>query len=483
MIVSTRSAGVSAPPQAHPLTTALAGFVAATRFEDLPPEAIHGTKRLILDTLGCAYGATRTESGRLAVRHVQRLGGHPRATVLGSPGRTSATNAAYANGRMANVLDADDTFPTGTHFASTAVFAALALAEEERRSGRDLIRAVAVGFDLAARVGSWMGAPVKVEDGRVTGYRTLSGPSATMTWAAVGSSAAVAGLDAAQAANAFGIAGANTPLPSIGKWAEQVRLPMHKYADAGWCAQAGLNATMLAEAGSTGFAGVLDGDTGFWRFFGAEEHDDQVLLHGLGANWQILNTTYKPWPSCRWTHYPLTAFLRLKREHGLTPERIESVIVRANPFALSPRFKVCQPDTPVNAQFSHAHVMAMGAFGIPPGPLWYAEQTLGDPAIAAFRERVSVEPEPRAADLARWIEEGQFRRIPASVEVHTPAGVLTASAEMAWGDPWSEETYFTDEALRAKFRDMLSDDGRADQVIELIDNLEEVDDLGGLCVL
>jgi hypothetical protein len=54
---------------------------------------------------------------------------------------------------------------------------------------------------------------------------------------------------------------------------------------------------------------------------------------------------------------------------------------------------------------------------------------------------------------------------------------------MAWGDPWSEETYFTDEALRAKFRAMLSDDGRADQVIELIDNLEEVDDLGGLCVL
>lgn len=468
---------------AAPLTEAMAEFVAATRFEDLPSEVVREAKRLILDTLGCAYGAVNTESGRLAVGHIQRLGGRPCATVLGNSERTSATNAAYANGRMANVLDADDTFPTGTHFASTTVFAALALAEEQRRSGRDLIRAVAVGFDVGARIGSWMGAPIKIENGSVTGYRTLAGPSATMTWAAVGSSAAVAGLDAGRVAHAFGLAGANTPVPSIGKWSEQIQLPMHKYADAGWCAQAGLHATMLAEVGSTGFAAVLDGETGFWRFFGAEEHDDEVLLRGLGTDWQILNTTYKPWPSCRWTQYPLTAFLNLKDEHGLTPERIRGVTVRANPFAQSPRFKIRQPATAVNAQFSHAHVIAMGAFGVPAGPEWYSEQTLRDPAIAAFRERVSVELEPRAADLAQWIEAGQFRRIPASVQVQTDSGTLTASAEMAWGDPWSAETYFTDDALRAKFRRMLADDTRAERVVGFVEDLESVDDLGAARIL
>ncbi len=466
-------------------TRRLADFVAVSRYEDLPPLVVREAKRLLLDTIGCAIGATETESGRIALEYARLVGGHDDATVAGTGERTSAPTAAYANGRLANVLDADDTFPSGSHFGCSTVFSALALGEQQHRSGRDLLTAIAVGFDVGARLGSALGLPILVQDGKVVGYRQLYGVATTMTWAAAGAAASIAGLDPATAGEAFGIAGANTPIPAHAKWSASVRLPMHKYADGGWCAQIGVTASLLAGLGSTGYSDILDGDPSLFRFVGCETCDFEALTGGLGERWQLLQTTYKPWPSCRWTHYPLTAFSRLRDEHHLRPEEIDHVVVRANPMAQSARFKNAQPVREIDAEFSHAHAIAMGAFEIPAGPLWYAPETLSAPHIVAFRERVSVELEPSAANLAQWMEGGQFRRIPGGVDVHARGQVFSSTVELAWGDPWSPETEFTDEALRAKLarmvagRDPSSTDRvrHADEIVEAVDRLEEIDDL------
>jgi 2-methylcitrate dehydratase PrpD len=227
---------------------------------------------------------------------------------------------------------------------------------------------------------------------------------------------------------------------------------------------------------------VLDGETGFWQFFGSDSHDDSALLDGLGSKWQILNTTYKPWPSCRWTQYPLTAFLSLKDQFALQPDAIDRIIVRANPFAQSQRFKAIQPDDMISAEFSHAHVITMAAFDVPPGPDWYSADALTNARYKDFRGRVSVELDPRAADLAKWIEGGQFRRIPASVEVHTNGSVLHASVDMALGDPWSEETRLSDSAIRKKFIGMVASDAMAwaEEFIETIDRLESINDVNSI---
>ena len=229
------------------VTRKLAEFSAQTRYEQLPAEVVRESKRLLLDTIGCAVGAVYTDSGGIALKHVRALGGNPIATIMGTGERTSPVNAAYANARLANVLDADDTFPTGSHFGSTTVFSALALAEQQKRTGRDLITAIAVGFDVGARIGSSLGLSITVEDGKVTGYAKLSGTSATMTWASVGAATSISQLGTDRTTHAFGIAGANTPLPAHAKWSGSVSLPMHKYSDAGWCAQTGVSATLLAD--------------------------------------------------------------------------------------------------------------------------------------------------------------------------------------------------------------------------------------------
>jgi 2-methylcitrate dehydratase PrpD len=437
------------------LTQRLADFATSTRFEDLPPPVVAECKRLLLDTIGCALGAVGTESGRIALGYVGVLGGKPDATVIGTTQRSSVTAAAYANARLANVLDADDTFPTSTHFGNATVFSALSLAELYGSSGRDLLTAIAAGFDVGARVGSWMGAPMQVENGRVIGWNELGGPAATITWAAIGASVNIAKLDARQANHAFGIGGSNSPQPTLRKWAESVEQPMYKYADAGWCAEIGVSSALLAKLGSTGFRDILDGPNAFWKFYGSPGHDDDALMAGLGADWQILNTTYKPWPCCRWIHHPLTAFTRLRERHELEASEIERVVVRANPFALTPIFREQQPHDALNAEFSHAHALAAVAHDVPAGPLWYEPKTMNDPHIAAFRERVTVVAEPTSSNIAEWMTGGQWRGVPGGVDVHARGQVFSATADHSLGDPWTPSTHFSDAQLIAKFNVMV----------------------------
>ncbi|CAN7700565.1 MmgE/PrpD family protein [Paraburkholderia sp. SIMBA_054] len=449
------------------LTQTLADFAVQTRFEDLPQPVVHEAKRLLLDTIGCALGAIETTSGKIALEYVSMLGGTPHATVVGSDRRSSATAAAYANARLANVLDADDTFPTSTHFGNATVFSALALAELDKRSGRDLLGAIAVGFDVGARIGSWMGAPMQIENGKVIGWNELGGPAATITWAAIGASTHIARLDCRQANHAFGIGGSNSPQPTLRKWAESIEQPMYKYADAGWCAEIGVSSALLARLGSTGFKDILDGENAFWKFYGSPTHDDHALLAGLGTEWQILNTTYKPWPCCRWIHHPLTAFAQLLDRHALRPDEITRVVVRANPFALTPIFREQHPRDLLSAEFSHAHALAALAHAIPAGPRWYAAATMDDPRIAALRERVTVVPEPSSSNIAEWMTGGQWRGVPGGVDIHARGTIFSATADNAIGDPWTGATRFTDEQITRKFGVMVGLDVNGDGGDEL----------------
>ncbi|OAN56207.1 MmgE/PrpD family protein [Sphingobium sp. TCM1] len=444
------------------LTQTLARFAATTSFEALPSPVVREAKRLLLDTIGCAIGAINTPSGSISLAYADALGGKERATVIGLPHRSSVTTAAYSNARLANILDADDTFPTSTHFGNATIFSALALVEDAGKSGADLLKAVAVGFDVGARVGSWMGPPMQIENGEVIGWNELGGPAATMVWAAVGASVSAAGLTPEQTNHAFGIAGANSPQPTLRKWAESPQQPMYKYADAGWCAEVGVSATMLAGMGSTGFLDILDGENAFWRWYGSPGHDDEALLGKVGEEWQILNTTYKPWPCCRWIHHPLTAFADIRRENNLKADEIERVVVRANPFALTRIFRDQHPTDMLSAEFSHAHAMAALAHDVPAGPRWYEDVVLRDPAIMAFREKVVVEPEPTSANIGEWMTGGQWRGVPGGVDVHARGKIFSGTANMSLGDPWSDGTIFSDEDIVRKFHMMLGVDDRAD---------------------
>src|ERR1700733_13010499 len=150
----------TSPTLVHPQLTAglgttaqLAAFVLDTKYADLPPEVVQATQRIILDTVACAVGAMGTVAGRSIIDVRSALGGRPDATLLGTATKLPVTSASFLGAHLANILDADETLLNRSHFASVIVMPALAAAQWRGATGEELITAVAVGFDVAARIG------------------------------------------------------------------------------------------------------------------------------------------------------------------------------------------------------------------------------------------------------------------------------------------------------------------------------------------
>ena len=135
-------------------TRELAAFVAGTKYADVPHAARDRIKALILDTLGVTIAGAGERAPRIVAELVRRYGGPPLSTVIGMPFRTDPASAAWINGTSAHALDYDDvSFAASAHPSVCLVPAILALADEERCSGAQVICAYAVGFEAAVLVG------------------------------------------------------------------------------------------------------------------------------------------------------------------------------------------------------------------------------------------------------------------------------------------------------------------------------------------
>ncbi|MFH1485447.1 MAG: MmgE/PrpD family protein, partial [Chloroflexota bacterium] len=132
------------------ITKTLADFTAQTSFEDLPDNVVHETKRILLDSIGCAVGANSVQKGKIVINVARDLSGKAEATVLGSGDKVSAATAAYANGELINTLDFDNILCPG-HVSPYVIPAPLAMAERHKASGKTLIVALALAHEVGAR--------------------------------------------------------------------------------------------------------------------------------------------------------------------------------------------------------------------------------------------------------------------------------------------------------------------------------------------
>src|SRR5690606_25054419 len=229
------------------------------------------------------------------------------------------------------------------------------VAKHHGASGRDLLDAVAIGYEVAARIGmsyrTW-----ELVDGRpdwspVTGY----------SWVVFGVAAAAGrllGLEPGQMTNAFGIAGYSAPIPSIGKWVDSTRLPNTKYVFLGPLAHAGVAAALLAARGFIGDDDILDGDRGFWRMAGSTACDWEAMTRDLGHLWLLNEVSYKRYPACRFIHGPLDLFADLLASENLDAAEIEHVEVLLPRAATRPYFTNPSPADVVEGSFSVPHLFA-----------------------------------------------------------------------------------------------------------------------------
>ena len=454
--------------------TKLADFIDRTNFEDIPERVIHETKRLLLDSIGCALAGVTADKGKWGVEYVRSLyGGAPQATILGLGEKTCAAGAAFANGESINALDYD---ASGKHLPPFVVPPARAAAEMNRSSGKDLITACALAFEVGMRVGMALGSYRDVKDGK-TSLPPVTGHSSAVFGGATGV-AKLERFSSGQTAQALGLAGLISPVQTQSIMHKDLPTNTGKYLMAGWAAQTSITAPYLVKAGHRGDVSVLDGEYGYWRFSGASRWDPDAVVDSMGEKWRfITKIPIKQYPCCRMMHGGLDCLKAILEENHLRHDEIESIHAYLEATCVEPVFHSPYMENQLDLQFNVAYNMSVMAFGLKPGARWQDYETMNNPEIRAFMEKVTFEPHPSYVNA---LEKNVDARISA-VEVKARGQVFQAERSIIKGTVTDDpSTSFSDEELIAKFKDNASrilPAGKADEACRLLMDLEQVDDV------
>src|SRR6516164_7639483 len=270
-----------------PVTQALCDYVATTLERDMPAAVVAKTKLHVLDTVAAMVSGSRLKAGEMAARYVDSLGGKPQATVIGTSIVTSTVNAALANGMAAHGDETDDSHLRGRfHPGCGIVPAALATAELAGRSGSDLLRAVALGYDVGARLIFALGF------GKLYTERN-STHSLSTTFGATAAAAAMLRLDPTQVRHAFSFAAQQAS--GVPYW-ERDREHVEKAFDfGGMGARNGVTASTMIASGFTGIDDFMSGDKNMFTALGDVNQAPEKLTAELGTRFEIINTSIKKW--------------------------------------------------------------------------------------------------------------------------------------------------------------------------------------------
>mgnify|MGYP003313757644 CR=1 FL=1 len=292
------------------VTRQLANFAADLLYDDVPPKVIERAKLLIYDITGVMVRARHDASSTPAmIKAVERLGlARGNCSVIGDERAYAPTAAALVNGTLAHSLDFDDTHAAGSlHSSAPIVPAALAAAEMVGASGRDLIAACVVGYEVQIR----LALALNPSDPYDRGFHP------TATCGVVGAAAAAGrllGLESIGIQSAFGIA------------LSQAAGSMQFLADGAWTkrshvGQAASNGLICATLASEGFKGPDEAFEGNWGFLNAyaPNSDHAKATERLGAHWETLGLAVKPYPSCRYSHAAMDGLIALSKEHSIKP--------------------------------------------------------------------------------------------------------------------------------------------------------------------
>jgi 2-methylcitrate dehydratase PrpD len=413
------------------LSTKFAAFACGLRFEDLSHEVVLQAKKAILDLVGVALAGYPMEFPTMVVDYIAGLGGKPEATIIRKRKKYPAMNAALANGVCAHALDMDDGYRYGgVHPASPTVPAAIAAAELQGSSGKDLITATVAGFEVLLRTSRAINPSHLSRGFHTTG---TVGPFGAVV--AVGK---LIGLRQDEMVSAIGIAGLQgAGLLEILHDGAMVK-PIHP----GKAAMAGLLAAIFARNGAKGPASIFEGQKGFLGAM-ADKTDHDALLRGLGEEFEILGTYFKLHAACRHTHPIIDAALEICTKNGLGRKDIKGIEIETYPVAVQFCGHTVHPDTVSAAKFSIPFSVAMA---ISFGDLFmdkFTEENIRDDGIKELAAKVKVHPGEK------WARDYPDKR-GASVTIKTFSGQShSSSVPLAKGE---RENPATLEDLIEKFR-------------------------------
>jgi 2-methylcitrate dehydratase PrpD len=423
-----------------------AAFIRGLAWDALPVNVQLRAQMCLLDGLGATLAGTLTPASRIAAETASHLWRGNDAAIFLHNQRARAAGAAFANACAANGLDVDDdAIFTRGHPGAQLIPTVLAVGEEVGASGKAILEALVIGYEIAIRAGRcWH------DDHDV--YQSCG------SWGSLACAAAAArlyGLDHNQTLHALGIADYHAPNAPMMRDIHDPSMVKHAI---GWGAMNGITSAGLARRGFTGIPSIL----------GFDAYRDWVL--NLGEHyWMAEWVFYKEWCSCAWGHAACQAAAQLVQEQNIHIEQIARIRVRTFDEAL--QLYQGYPTTTEEAQFSVRWPLACLLLDGEIGPDQVLEKRLSDPRVRALFDRIELLLDPDIDALYKQAREMDLRMYSA-VSITLKDGRIVDSGIVERGADRYDQA-----ALEGKFRRLVGlvlPVETVEQLVAMVGNFERL---------
>src|SRR5947199_1021050 len=465
------------------LSHTIAEWTCALKYEHLSPEAIQAAKLFWFDSIGCALGGSQQDDAKILLKHYRAMrgGGDGKATTFVSGFKTSPVDAAFLNGHMIRAMDYNDIYwKADPCHPSDLIAAPLALCENEGLSGKDLILATIIAYEIEMRL---------CEIGR-PGVREFGWQPATQSaFAAPVAAGRVLNLTPEQMVSAIGISASRTFCPGA---VTAGKLTNMKNTVDPWAGRMAAESALLAREGFSGPEHIIDGKEGLFAVFGHVQYkgqpagfDGEGLVADLPtspeSHYRILDCGMKSFPIEALSHSPLTAMMKTVKQHNIRADDVKEikveVIARAADILGDPH--KYRPVSKETADHSLPYCMAAGLVDGMVTPLQFREERVLDKTLIPIMDKVKV--------VANDEFEALFPKFqPSRVTIITNAGKSDSTrVDVPKGDPRDP---MTEEEIAVKFTALGGDVIGKDQCEKLrkcimnIDSAENIHELLELTV-
>lgn len=327
------------------ITRSVVDFIVNAKFDDFPLEVVCEVKKRLLDFLGVTLaGAKRIES-KIVYQTVMTLGGKEECVFIGHNTKGSCINASLVNSVSGHVLELDDINKKGILHASIVVIpAALAASEREKASGRQLIIAIILGYEIGIRIAELLN-PLH----RFQGFHTTG---TCGTFAAAVAAGKIFNLNKEEMLNALGLAA--TQASGLLEFHN-----MSKRLNPGTAVYSGILSALLAKNGFTGATKVLDRKSKFIKAFVNSSNTPEIITQDLGEKFKILETDVKFHACCGFFHSALDALISIVKKHEIHDlDSIERIEIQTFCAAIDGHNE-CYPQNLVAATMSFPYNVAL----------------------------------------------------------------------------------------------------------------------------
>ena len=439
------------------------------KFENFDKATVDLAKNRIIDVVGCAIGGANAPGNGALFELVKRWGGNAESSIWIHGGKSTAQNVAMANAIMNRSYDfevmsyAIEGRVLASHHAATTVPTAIALAEAKNATGKELMTAMIVGDDIAARVQAASEAhPIGLG---WDGCGTLSHLGATAT------AGRLLGLDQRQMRHAFGIV-LNliaSAIQSLWDGATTFKLGQ------GAAARNGIFSAELAQVGWTGAEDALQSRFGYFHLYAKGCKDPKILTKDLGKTYYG-EAYFKPYPCGMPNHVAITCALNLARKYDIDTDNIEEIVITVPSGALKDSYYakpfVIRDFPHGDAIFSYPYSVATALLHRSVGLSNFTEQAIHDTKVNALTAKTKLIEPTESAEPSKGIVINLKVKLKDGSEFSE-----TEASNRDWAtNPTPKAEIVAKYWHQVEFSKTLPKEN-AEKLLEHLDNLEEADNI------